>query len=248
MLNSLRNKIDSIRAARVRRNSRYGRATEDIPPTLYAYWKSTARDEFKGIPSDAFFFARATEGLLAFFDCVRTSANSCALPSAAADSVWHAWSRLDRQHLGWFCQKHFNHDIPHAEAVHMSVNMDQALANSLAAARRIEALPATGASVPALFALDRKLRMPNGYAYCTANGQVAFRNMNQRGFAEGWLHIPATLAPVAMLASGLISQDEYDALLQKARCDGSASSASCASTSCDSDASCGSSCGAGCGS
>ncbi len=247
MLNSLLNKIDSIRATRVRQSSRYGRATADIPPTLYTYWKSTARDEFKGIPSDAFFFARASEGLLTFFDCVRTSARPCALPSAAADSVWHAWSRLDAQHLAWFCRKHFGHSIPHTEAADMPVNLDAALANSLAAARRIEALPAAGASVPSLFSLDGELRMPRGYAYCSASEQVAFRNMNQQGRAEGWTHLPAALTPAAMLAAGLISQEEYDISLQKAHPDGSGCGAGCGSTACDSGASCGSSCGGGCG-
>ena len=247
MLNSLLNKIDSIRAARVRQTSRYWRATADIPPGLYAYWKSTAHDEFKGIPSDVFFFARAVEGLLIFFDCVRTSDMPCALPSAAADSVWHAWSRLDPQHLDWFCRRHFGRSVPHTEARDMAVNMDQALAKSLVAARRIDALPVAGASVPGLFSLDRQLRMPKGYAYTATSQQVAFQNMNQRGFAEGWMHVPAALAPAAMLAAGLISQQEYDVSLQKAHPDGSGCGAGCGSTSSDCGDSGGGSCGGGCG-
>ena len=60
MFTALLNKIDIYRAKRVFETSRYGPAIADIPPTLYAYWKSTAQNEFKGIPSDSFFFARAT--------------------------------------------------------------------------------------------------------------------------------------------------------------------------------------------
>ncbi len=243
MLNSLLTRIDSLRATRVRQNSRYGRATADIPPTLYAYWKSTARDEFKGIPSDAFFFARAADGLLTFFDCVRTSAKPCALPSAAADSVWHAWSRMDGEHLAWFCRKHFGHDIPHTEAADMGVNFDAALANTLVAARRLGGMPAGGAGVPGLFSLDRDLRMPKGFAYTTSSHQVGFRNMSQRGVAEGWIHAPASLAPAALLAAGLISQLEYEASLQKA----SAGGFDGASLAMDGGDACGGSCGGGCG-
>jgi hypothetical protein len=256
MFSTLRNTIDSIRATRVRQRSRYGRATADIPPTLYAYWKSTAHTEFKGIPSDAFFFARATEGLLTFFDCVRHSEAACALPSAAADSVWHAWSRLDRRQLDWLCTRHFGRAIPHVEAAGMHI--DAALASCLVAARKLDGLPPGGASVPRLFALDRELRMPKGYAYSAASSQVAFRNMNQRGEGEGWLHAPAALAPVSLLAAGLISQDEYACSLRKAHPDGAScgstagSSTSGDSAACDSagsGCSCGSSCGGGgCGS
>jgi hypothetical protein len=260
MIATLFSKIDTFRAKRVRQSSRYGLATADIPPTLYAYWKSTAHNEFKGIPSDAFFFARATEGLLTFFDCVRTGNKPCALPSAAADSVWHAWAKLAPAQLEQFCKKHFGRTIPHTEAADMSDAMDAALANSLAAARRLDKLPAAGASVPALFALDRKLRMPGGYAYTAAAGQIGFRHINERGVEEGKRHLPAALAPAALLAAGLISQQEYDVSLQKAHPDGSGCGAGCGSFSSDSGSgspsacgshcgtSCGSSCGGGCGS
>jgi len=252
MIGTLLDKIDRFRATRVLEASRYKRAMADIPPTLYAYWKSTAQSEFKGIPSDAFFFARATEGLLVFFDCVRTSGKPCALPSAAADSVWHAWNELSPVQLNRFCKKHFGRAIPHVEAAAMAPEMDQALANSLAAARRLDALPAAGAGIPGLFALDRRLRMPAGYAYSATGGQVAFRHINQHGAEEGKRHLPAALAPAAMLAAGLISAEEYQVSLQKAHPDGSGCGAGCGSTAsdsgaCDSGGGCGSSCGSGCG-
>lgn len=254
MIATLRNKIDTFRAKRVRQRSRYPLATGDIPPTLYAYWKSTAQNEFKGIPSDAFFFARATEGLLAFFDCVRNTDQPCALPSAAADSVWHAWAALAPAQLEQFCIKHFGRNIPHTEAADMSANMDAALANSLTAARRLDKLPPAGASVPALFALDRKLRMPGGYAYTSAAEQIGFRHIDERGVEEGKRHLPSALAPAALLAAGLISQHEYDVSLRKAHPDGSGCGAGCGSFSSDSGSAsacgshCGSSCGGGCSS
>jgi hypothetical protein len=248
MIGTLLTKIDSFRATRVRQASRYKRAMADIPPTLYAYWKSTAQSEFKGIPSDAFFFARAIEGLLTFFDCVRASDKSCALPSAAADSVWHAWSRLSPAHLEQFCKTHFGRAIPHVDAPAMATPMEQALANILAATRRLDALPVAGPGVPALFALDRQLRMPSGYAYAASGGHIGFRHINERGAEEGKRHFPAALAPAAMLAAGAISQAEYDVSLQKAHPDGSGCGAGCGSTATDSGGACGTSCGGGCGS
>jgi hypothetical protein len=247
MIGRLLDKVDSFRATRVRRASRYQHAMADLPPTLYAYWKSTAQIEFKGIPSDAFFFARATEGLLTFFDCVRTSGKPCALPSAAADSVWHAWAGLSQAHLAQFCTTHFGRAIPHVEAAAMDARMDEALANSLAAARRLDSRPAAGAAVPRMFSLDRKLRMPGGYGYVAKDGQVGFRRINRRGAEEGKRNFPAALAPVAMLAAGLISQEEYDVSLQKAHPDGSGCGAGCGSMAGDSGCACGSSCGSGCG-
>ena len=42
------------------------RARPYSPPTPTAYLNSTPRFEFKGIPSDVFFFARASQQVLAF--------------------------------------------------------------------------------------------------------------------------------------------------------------------------------------
>ncbi|MES3022076.1 MAG: hypothetical protein V4857_10890 [Pseudomonadota bacterium] len=245
MIGKLLGSINTFRARRLCETSRYRRAMSDIPPSLYAYWKSTARHEFKGIPSDAFFFVRATEGLLTFFDCVRSNARPCALPSAAADSVWHAWSRMAPAQLARFCRHHFGGNIPHTEADDMNVGMAEALANSLTAARRLDALPVAGAGLPRLFALDRSLNMPHGYAYSIAMEQVAFRNMDSRGAEYGKHQFPAALAPIALLEAGLISLEEYDMSLKNAHPDGSGCGAGCGSTS--SDGGGGGSCGGGCG-
>jgi hypothetical protein len=247
MLGTLLNKINGIRTDLLYAHSDYRKALSDLPLDLYSFWHSTASLEFKGIPRDAFFFARAAEGLMMFFDCVRHSGRPCGLPSKAADSVWHAWARLDPGHLSHFCIKHFGRAIAHTEGPDMSVPIDDALANGLVAARGIEALPAAGANLPRLFSLDRRLRMPDGYAYSLASGQVAYRAMNWQGSAKGDLFFPAVLAPVGLLAAGLISQEEYGVSLQRAHPDGSGCGAGCGSTTSDGGAACGSSCGGGCG-
>jgi len=249
MFATLSTKINSFRATRVGQNSRYRKATADVPAGLFPYWKRTAQLEFKGIPQDAFFFASATEGLLTFFDCVRISGKPCALPSAAADSVWHAWARLAPKSLDAFCIKHFGKVIPHVEAEAMGAQMEGALATCLVTARGLEGRNPVRASVPDLFALDRKLRMPGGYGYQLDKGEVAFRRLDLHGAPEGEMHHPHGLIAAQLLATGLITQAAYDASVKKAQAGGSACGSGCGSSGGDGGggAACGSCCGSGCG-
>lgn len=57
MMAAISNKIARFRAMCVSRISRNSQATADIPTTQSAYSKPSTQHEFKGIPSDAFFFA-----------------------------------------------------------------------------------------------------------------------------------------------------------------------------------------------
>jgi hypothetical protein len=249
MIDTMRNTIDNWRGMRVRQMSRYWQATADIPSTLYPYWKRTAQFEFKGIPQDAFFFARATEGLLTFFDCVRTSGKPCALPSAAADSVWHAWARLAPASLHAFCMEHFGKAIPHVEAAGMGARMEDALVTCLVSARRLERRSPVKPSVPRLFALDRNLRMPGGFGYQLEQGEVACRRLGHQGRPEGEMFYPAGLIAAQFLAAG-IPQPFFDRPAKRSNGDGGVCgtgvSGSCGS--CDGGSGCGSGgCGGGCG-
>ena len=211
MIDRIFNKIVSIRTALVYSQSRYSPGLSELPEQLYTYWRNTSAVEFKGIPRDAFFFARAAEGLLEFFECVSRSTRPCGLPSKAADSVWHAWARLAPGHLEQFCRRHFGRAIAHTEAQHMGLHMEEALARTLVAARAIESLPLAGNRVPRLFSLDSRLAMPKGYAWFALDTRVAFRAMDWQGRAEGAVVTPPLLAPAQLLAAGLITQDDYDA-------------------------------------
>jgi hypothetical protein len=220
MIATLRDNIDRFRAMRVRQKSRYWRATAELPATLYPYWKRSAQFEFKGIPRDAFFFARATEGLLNFFDCVRASGKPCALPSVAADSVWHAWMRMSPASLDAFCIKHFGKPIPHVEAAEMGTQMEAALANCMVTARRLEKRDLARPSVPRLFALDADLCMPGGFGYRLAQGRVACRRLDKQGRPAGEAFYPAGLEPVELLGAGLVTQSWFDWNAKKAKSDG----------------------------
>jgi hypothetical protein len=115
-------------AQRLMQRSRHGKALKELPPGLYNYWKGSANLEYHGIPTDAVFFARSAIGLLDFFECAAQGGKPCALPSKAADSVWHAWLRLSPLKLETFCRKHFGRVVPHVEGSAMDGNLDEALA------------------------------------------------------------------------------------------------------------------------
>ena len=258
MLQEMLGRFNQLRAARVCARSRQRDAFADVPPELFGYWQKTARTDFPGIPLDRLFFANATEGLLTFFACVRGSAAPCALPSMAADSVWHAWNESNARGLDAFCSKHYGQVIAHVEAARMQGEMGSALAACLIGARRLEGLQLAGPNLPRLFALDRILRMPHGFGYRIARGKVAYARLNEQGREHGTLHFPAALAPDTMLAAGLLPLAAYTAARRDgdgAAC-GTGSVSSSGDVSCDSDSSscdggssCGSSCGGGgCGS
>lgn len=216
MIGTFMDRIDSLRATRVRHRSRYRAALAAIPPTLYPYWKQTAQFEFKGIPRNAFFFARAAEGLLTFFDCIRHSERPCALPSMAVDSVWHAWLRHAPASLDAYCIKHFGRLIAHVEADRMAVPMEDGLASCLVRARVLQALPVAGMSVPKLFALDRELRMPCGFGYMLAGAMLARQRLDGAGRCAGKVDYLHQSGPAALLAAGLIAQAQYDDYVRRA--------------------------------
>ena len=247
------------RAKRIMQRSRYSKQLDELPPNLYAYWKSSAKNETDGIPGDAVFFARSAEGLMAFFACVTTAGKPCALPSRAADSVWHAWQRLAPMKLEAFCRKHYGRAIPHLERAAMPGRMDEALAACLVRARELERMPPEGPRLPSLFLLDRTLKMPQGFGYILQRGRPGFGDLDERGRLMQPVSCPPALAAAGLLAAGLITQMAYEEYLQRITqhsSSGSACGSGCGSSvSCDGggggDGGCGdgggSSCGSSCG-
>lgn len=230
--------INDYRARSTIRSSPYRAALDALPPTLFHYWRRSAQFEFKGIPRDAFFYARAAEGLMTFFTCVTRRAIPCALPSMAADSVWHAWMRLDAPGLERFCIEHFGRAIPHVEGNAMQEEMDVALANCLVQARELEGIGRAGPNVPRLFTLDRRLRMPCGFAYKLFDGEIGYRKLDRSGWARGQVWFPCALAATALLGAGLVSHEDFDLAMRKRDRQGGSCGSGCGS-------SCGSSCGGG---
>jgi hypothetical protein len=250
--------LDTLRSAMLHRSSRYRAQLDAMPAGLFAYWQGFANKEFEAIATDRLFFMRAAEGLMMFFDCVKHSGRHCGLPSKAADSVWHAWAKHAPQHLTQFCMQHFGRAIPHIEAAAMPLGLGSVVANCLVAARRLESQPPASLTVPRLFALDGKLRMPHGFDYLVSQGKVGFRFLDGAGKPGSVISFPLALAAPQLLAVGLLTTSEYERQLQRdsaasssdSTSSGSSSSSSSdcnAGSSADCDGGGGSSCGGGCG-
>lgn len=204
MLKHLLDDICKRRAKRLSATSRYRDQLCELPTGLFDHWAATASQQFQGIPRDALFYMRSAEALMAFFDCVTLVDKPCALPSKAADSVWHAWLQYSPMSLQQFCLKHFKRMIPHREAPDMPAPMGEAMANCLVGARRLSGLMPGGPTVPPLFATDRRLRMPHGYAYRVVRGKVGVADIDASGRRWGDIAFPAGLLPSTLLACGLV--------------------------------------------
>ena len=247
MLKTLSHKLNDYRTSRLMRTSRYASLMHSLPPGLLPFWASSANLEFKGIPRDALFFARAAEGLLTFFDCVRHSGMLCGLPSRAADSVWHAWLAFDRDGLDAFCLRHFGRTIQHTEAADIGAGMGNALAVCLAQARKLEGHSGAAPILPRLFALDRELAMPRGFAYWLKQRKLAYAPMTIQGVVKTDPLYPVCLSSAGLLAAGLISQSELAALSARASKQDTGGSCGGAVAGDAGGGCCGAGCGAGCG-
>ena len=201
--------------------STYAAVLADVPAALFLHWAQTAHQEFPGIPRDASFYAQSAEGLMVFFDCAAAAGRPCALPSRAADSVWHAWRRLDAAGLDAFCIRHFGRTIPHVERDRMPEGeIDRALATCLVQARRRTSQPAAGSHLPRLFSLDSRLGMPRGVGYRIIGGLVACSPLDEFGNPEGKVRYPGELAPCALHRAGLVGETEYQQAVRLARIPG----------------------------
>ena len=178
---------------------------------MFPYWAQEAHHEFPGIPRDASFYAQAAEGLMMFFDCVSAAGRACALPSRAADSVWHAWTRMDAPGLERFCIRHFGRSIPHLARERIGEGMDLALATCLVQARRRVSQPAAGPQLPKLFLLDAQVGMPHGLGYRVIDGRPACSALDEFGNPDDEVLFPHALAPHALLQAGLVSEAEFQA-------------------------------------
>lgn len=252
--------LNGLRAARVRRASPWRAMLADLPAGLESDWRASAPREYEGIRTDAFFFVRAAEGLLRFFDAVRRSGRPCALPSDAADSVWHAWLRWNPASLEDFCIRHFGAPVPHVDRAALAGN---ALLHTFAACRARDGIQPASLRLPALFGLDALLRMPRGHGYWSRAGEIVYARLNERGRGMWRARAHPELALTVLYAAGLVDGGILAAHLRRretAASDGSSCGGmafadggdACADGGggdggCDGGSGCGSSCGGGCG-
>jgi len=251
--------FEAWRAVKHIRNSPYQTALAALPAGLQAYWQHSAPQEYPGIPTDAFFFVRAAEGLMNFFDVVTRSGKPCALPSEAADSVWHAWLRWNPAGLDYFCIEHFGCKIPHIERSELGAG---ALLNSFVRCRGRQGATLHASALPALFRLDARLKMRGGHGYWNRmfSGRVVYVRLDARGLGRRRASPHPELTQDALQAAGLKYQrragvassgDGAPFAFLGGDAGGSSFDDDCSAgagdSGYDSGSSCGSSCGGGCG-
>lgn len=135
-----------------------------------ADWETKGLEEFPGMRTDGVAWVKSCAGLAAFFEArsANQSMDVVALPSLAADSVWHAWMRVDTNGLRRFCSSRYGRDFPHETKAEMESSgspMEPALARCWAASCHAEGFEPLSGKMPSLFKLDAELNMPGGWAY-----------------------------------------------------------------------------------
>lgn len=195
--------LDKRRSVKRIRNSPYETALMGLPEELETCWRASAPQEYPGISTDSYFFIRAAEGLLNFFDSVGRGNGPYALPSEAADSVWHAWLRWDAANLERFSLQHFNRTVPHIDRVRLT---GPALAHTLVAGRRAEGLMPHASFLPCVFRIDAELRMPQGHGYWLHRDRIDHVKLDQNGMPSQTACPHPELTMAALVEAGLVDK------------------------------------------
>lgn len=231
-------------------------AAGQIPPAVRAAWAQQAPGEFPGLRVDDGAWLRCAIGLAQFFEACRLQRDQgpCALPSKAADSVWHVWLRSDPAGLAAWQQRYFGRVVEHHEADALGAPLDECLARTWAGACRSEGRSPLARRLPLLFALDGLMCLPTGWAYGREHGAIVHRRIDGAGRASGDAVAHAALGVSSLAALGLLSTAEVASMRRRddgggwaGDGGGSASSSDGGASSCD-GGSAGCSCGgSGCG-
>jgi len=237
-------------------------AAQQIPPAARNAWQALAADELPGVRLDETTWVESSVALAQFFEASRLQhdAGPCALPSRAADSIWHAWLKADPASLADWQQRFFGRVVQHREAGELGAPLDQCLARTWVGACRSEGRSALAPRLPLVFGVDGQLRLPTGWAYGFERGRLVHRQIDGFGRPGGMAHEHAALAGAGLAALGLLSAAEIERMQRRAKDGGSAGGDSSFSWSWSSDggsdgcsssdgtsSDCGSSCGSSCG-
>lgn len=205
-------------------------AMDAVPQALRSYWDVHGPAEFPGMPTTAKAWAWSLRGLLTYFALAASTTQQTLLPSRAADSVWHAWLAWDPEHLRRFQLRHFNKELPHVAKDDMPSNTETetALPRTWGLASAADGLPVLSGKVPFLFAVDKIVGMPTGWAYIhnIRDRTVEVANIHVDGVSSSYR--PAVrLTAAAFLGLGMLSATEAQAWQQKNLDGGGTSGSSC---------------------
>jgi hypothetical protein len=226
-------------------------AAARIPPAVRDAWALHAPAECPGLAVDERAWLHCAIGLAQFFEACRLQREQgpCALPSKAADSVWHVWLRTDPAGLDAWQQRHFGQAVEHREAEALGAPLDECLARTWAGACRSEGGSPVARRLPLLFALDGLMCVPTGWAYGHEGGAIVHRPIDGAGRASGDAVPHAALGVSSLAALGLLSAAEVAAMRRRddggggwagtsssdggaASCDGGSAGCSCGGSGC----------------
>lgn len=230
-------------------------AAAQVPSEVKAAWHQLAPDEFPGLRVDDASWLRCTLALAQFFEACRLQRahGACALPSKAADSVWHAWLQADPAGLACWQRAYFDNEVAHQEAHALGAPLDECLARTWVGACRSEGLSPLGPRLPLVFAVDGLLALPTGWAYRFERSGLVHRDIDGFGRTGGAGVLHASVAGAGLVGLGLLSEPELQALRrQQAGGDGGSAGVSsdggtAYGSSCDAGSSGGCSSGSSCG-
>jgi hypothetical protein len=232
-------------------------AAAQIPAAVRSAWAQQAAQECPGLRVDDDAWLRCSLALAQFFEACRLQRmhGACALPSRAADSVWHVWLAMDPDGLRQWQQRFFDLQVPHREAEVLGAPLDDCLARTWVGACASEGLSPLGPRLPLVFALDGMLALPAGWAYRFERYGLVHRDIDGFGRTQGPGVLHAAVAGSGLVGLGLLGDAELQAWRRQQQMQGGGSSCGGAASSdggsCDagSTGDCGgSSCGgSGCG-
>lgn len=187
-------------------------AAARVPPSVRAAWQAHVADALPGLVASDATWVRSAGALAQFFEASRLqqAAGPCALPSRAADAVWHAWLAGDEAGLQAWQQQCFGQAVAHREAAVLGAPLDACLARTWAGACRAESLSPLGRRMPLVFALDGQLRVPTGWPYGFVRRGLVYRQIDGFGQPTGTMRQHAALAGTGLAALGLLTAAEAE--------------------------------------
>lgn len=193
------------------------RAAEQIPPGVRAAWARQVPDTFPGLAVDDAAWLRCSTGLAQFFEACRLQREHgpCALPSKAADSVWHVWLEVDPTGLAAWQQGHFGQVVEHLEAESLGAPLDECLARTWAGACRSEGRSLVASRLPLVFALDGLMRMPTGWAYGHQGGTLVHRPIDGFGNVGRDAFAHAAVGAAGLATLGLLGEADVQAMRRR---------------------------------
>lgn len=237
-------------------------AARDIPEALKLQWLAGAGPDSAGLAAawraDEPGWELSTLALAHFFELCRQQPAQAplALPSAAADSVWHLWLATDAEGLAAWQRRWVGGEVPHREAHELGAPLPTSLARCWVAACRSEGRSALDGPLPLLFALDGLVGPPGGWHYQRGPRGISHHDLGPQGRPLGSPQRHPELSAAGLAGLGLLTATELQAWrLRREGAEAGVSSGG-GTDGCGGDAagtgcggcSCGSGCGGGCGS